>query len=69
MSKTIYFEFGISVEDDGHILLMRCPKCDRENYALAVADGVCCWCGYDANKDEALKQRVENFISNKYQKK
>lgn len=29
------------------ILLIRCPKCGRENYALAVADGVCCWCGFD----------------------
>lgn len=34
------------------IFLMRCPKdnCQRENYAPAVASGVCAWCGFDANK-------------------
>lgn len=29
------------------ILLIRCPECGRENYALAVADGICCWCGFN----------------------
>jgi ribosomal protein L37E len=29
------------------VLLMQCPKCKRENYALAVKDGVCCWCGFN----------------------
>lgn len=64
MSKTIYFEYGISVEDDGDILLIRCPKCYHENYAFAVADGVCCWCGYDAHEDKELKKRMENYLSN-----
>lgn len=27
--------------EEDMILLMRCPKCKKENYALAVADGVC----------------------------
>ncbi len=36
---------------NGKVYLVRCPKCERENYAPAVASGVCVWCGYDANKD------------------
>ena len=27
-------------------LLIRCPKCGSENYAMAVVTGVCVWCGY-----------------------
>lgn len=63
MSKTIYSEYGISVEDNGHILLIRCPKCKRENYALSVIDGVCCWCGYNAHKDPELKERINKHSS------
>ena len=29
---------------------VKCQKCDKENYALAVATGVCVWCGADHNK-------------------
>lgn len=36
-------------KDKDHYYLVRCPKCDRENYALAVAQGICCWCGFNAN--------------------
>lgn len=36
---------GIFVEK-GKIYLVRCPKCDRENYAMTVATGQCVWCGY-----------------------
>lgn len=35
---------------DGKMYLEYCPKCGLENYAIAVASGQCCWCGYDANK-------------------
>jgi len=28
-------------------LLIRCPECNRENYAPAVPDAICCWCGFD----------------------
>jgi len=28
------------------VCLIRCPKCERENYALIVASGFCGWCGY-----------------------
>lgn len=36
---------------NGKTYLVRCPKCKRENYSMAVSSGVCAWCGYDANKD------------------
>ena len=39
------------------ILLIRCPKCGRENYALAVAKGICVWCGF--NGRELLNQKKE----------
>jgi hypothetical protein len=35
------------VGDGGDMGLERCPECERENYAMSVASGVCCWCGYD----------------------
>ncbi|MFG6385460.1 MAG: hypothetical protein K1V80_03140 [Muribaculaceae bacterium] len=44
--KPIKRSNGVEWYADGTILLFRCPECKRENYAPAVADGVCCWCGY-----------------------
>ena len=38
---------GVEYYSDSTLLLIRCPKCGRENYALSVFDGVCCWCGFD----------------------
>ena len=32
------------------LLLVRCPECNKENWAPNVALGVCTWCGYDAHK-------------------
>lgn len=52
MSKLVKVKAGVEWYADGTILLIRCPQCKRENYALAVADGVCCWCGY---KPKSLK--------------
>lgn len=46
MSNLVKAKDGVEWYADGTILVLRCPKCKRENYALAVADGVCCWCGY-----------------------
>lgn len=31
--------------------LTRCPKCDKENWAIGVYSGVCSWCGFDCNKE------------------
>lgn len=36
---------------NGKTYLVRCPKCKKENHAMAVSSGVCCWCRYDANKE------------------
>lgn len=35
----------------GKVYLVRCPKCERENYALNVSTGFCTWCGFDGNKE------------------
>jgi ribosomal protein L37E len=35
-------------KDSNKLYLVRCPKCERENYAPAVATGQCVWCGYAA---------------------
>lgn len=32
--------------------LVRCPKCHKENHAMAVASGTCVWCEFNMNKDE-----------------
>ncbi len=42
--------FGLIARDDKRIGLERCPKCGRENYAMVVMSGVCCWCNFNANK-------------------
>lgn len=36
--------------DTKDLLLLRCPKCEKENYALNVVKGICTWCGYDAHE-------------------
>ena len=46
MSKPVKVKAGVEWYADGTILIIRCPKCKRENSVLAVAVGVCCWCGY-----------------------
>lgn len=32
------------------IMMLRCPKCGRENYVFNVMTGICTWCGYDARE-------------------
>lgn len=34
-----------------HISLIKCPACNRENYALNVSSGYCTWCPFNANKE------------------
>lgn len=36
---------------NGKVYLVKCPKCEAENYAPAVSNGICVWCGFDANKE------------------
>lgn len=42
--------FGYQSKKTKKIHIVRCPKCDRENYAIAVNTGICAWCTYDPNK-------------------
>lgn len=58
MAEIIYSEPGIMVLDNDKILLIRCPKCHRENWALEVYSGRCAWCGHNAHEDEGLKKRM-----------
>ena len=37
-------------EESKKLYMQYCPKCGMENYAPAVASGICAWCGYDVNK-------------------
>ena len=62
MAETIYSEPGIEVLDNDKILLIRCPKCHRENWALEVISGRCAWCGYNAYEDQELMDRMFNKI-------
>ena len=38
---------GVELYPDGTILLIRCPKCGKENWAPQVASGNCAWCGFN----------------------
>ena len=62
MAETIYSEPGIEVLDNDKILLIRCPKCHRENWALEVISGRCAWCGYNAYEDQELMDSMFNKI-------
>lgn len=36
------------VSANGKLYLVRCPRCDRENWAMYVSSGQCAWCGWKA---------------------
>lgn len=56
MSKPKILASGVEYyEDTNDLLLIKCPKCGRENWAPQVATGTCAWCGYDAH--ELLNQK------------
>lgn len=42
----------------GQIFLVRCPKCQRENYIPNVASGICTWCGLDGH--DYYKKEIKN---------
>ena len=55
MSKFKVLAKGVEYyPDTDDLLLIRCPKCGKENYAPNVISGICTWCGYDAH--ELLKK-------------
>ena len=35
-------------------LMIRCPKCKRENWGPAVSSNRCVWCGYDPKVHKAM---------------
>lgn len=41
---------GFINKDNGKVALIRCPKCNKENYAMNVMSGHCTWCPFDANE-------------------
>lgn len=58
MAKRILLAKGVDYyPETGDIHLIRCPKCNRENYLPAVATGVCVWCRF--NGKELLKEKEE----------
>lgn len=42
--------YSFQSKEGGSWYLVRCHQCGKENYAMAVATGICAWCGYDDNK-------------------
>ena len=44
------------IGDNGKLYLVRCFKCNTENYAMAVATGICAWCGWSEKNKEALDE-------------
>lgn len=43
---------GTYRDENGTLCIILCPKCHMENWAMAVATGQCCWCGYKEKEDE-----------------
>jgi hypothetical protein len=37
-------------DKEGNAYLVRCPSCQRENYAPNVASGMCSWCPFNLNE-------------------
>lgn len=50
------------VEEKQMFYMIRCPKCNMENYLPDVATGICTWCEYDVNKDEYHKGEKNDKI-------
>lgn len=46
-------------KDDGKVCMIRCFKCGKENWALSVSGGTCAVCGFDANKCEPEKPKID----------
>lgn len=43
-------ELDRNFKADGKTYLVRCPSCEKENYAPWVSSGICAWCGYNTNE-------------------
>ena len=40
---------GYQSKKDDRFHILRCPECSRENYALAISEGSCAFCGFNPN--------------------
>jgi hypothetical protein len=47
-------EKGTGYEDRSTklICMIKCFKCGKENYAISISSGFCCWCGYNPNEEK-----------------
>jgi hypothetical protein len=41
---------GYKGRKSGRICILRCPKCDMENYMMVAAQGLCAFCGFNPNE-------------------
>jgi ribosomal protein L37E len=49
----------IGLREGAKICVQRCGSCGKENYMAAVSDGVCSWCGWDANDRSMAEVEVD----------
>lgn len=49
--------FGYLGKERGSYGLVRCPECQRENYAMAVSTGICSWCNFNMANIEVIYDR------------
>ena len=69
MEKRILLGENRGVEyypEDDTLLLIRCPQCGQENYALNVARGICTWCGFDGRELLKEEENTERYYKKKY---
>lgn len=65
-TRILYPRSGIEYyPHSGHLLLIRCPECGAENYALNVNTGICTWCGYNANTDVEIINHIQQHTNEK----
>lgn len=46
--------FGYRAKTGGNICLLRCPNCERENYAPNVPSGQCTWCEFTTKEVQII---------------
>jgi len=40
---------GYRSKKNGTFHIVKCPVCEKENYALSISSGLCAFCNFDAN--------------------
>ena len=53
---------GYRSKKDGKICILKCPACKKENYAMAVSSGQCCWCGFTADREVNKMKELQRMI-------